>query len=362
VSVWSKLFGGKAEVVAAESSPRPLPSFVVPSPGSPSTLAAIPGKLAVTFHAHDALEGSVGNFLSAVTHGLSKHRQRELVVTLRLSANDDAAEKAHELSRFFATVHHWARQGQLVNAGELTQFGARGLFGQSDNGLLYTTARAIGGVDLPARALAAVLVDRAEARLAMDCGVYRVLTRIGEYQRHFPNPTWSDLERPSVATLHESESLLAKVRRARTRAASFVVEGKRLRVLLSREVRADLRSSVASLPPGAPFALLTAPALSANAVLVWHPGQKAPRAISSDGSDGSRLSGCCLLIAPGGQKDQARIMEDGYSLLFSDESWALVSAALGAAKPLKLRMADEIVLELEWQSEELPDSHELLAQ
>ena len=356
MSVWSKLFGSKAEAAAARSSAL---DFVIPRPGRPSTLVAIPGKLAVTFHAHDTLAGSAGTFLSAVTDGLRKHRQRELVVTLRLAASDDAAEKARELSRLFVTVHHWARQGQQVNAGELTQFGARGLFGQSNNGLLYTPARTISGVDLPARALAAVLVDRAEARLARDGGVYRVLTRLAEYHRHFPNPTWSDLARPSVATARESESLLTKVRRVRTRAASFVVEDKRLRVLLTREVRADLRGSVASLAPGASFALLTAPAASANAVLVWQPGQKVPKAISPDGSDGSRLSGCCLLVALGGQKDQARIMEDGYSLRFSNETWALVSAALGAGQPLTLPMADDMRLELEWQSEELTDRREL---
>jgi hypothetical protein len=359
VSVWSKLFGDKTQVAAAESNPQSALGFVPPSPGNPSTVVAIPGKLTVAFHAHDTLEGSVGSFLSAVTHGLHKQRQRELVISLRLAPDDDIAEKARDLIRFFATVHNWARQGQRVDAGELTQFGERGLFGQSDNGLLYVAARPINGVELPARALAAVLVDRAEARLAMDCGVYRVLTRLGEQQRHFPHPTWSDLHRSSVATPRESESMLVKVRRARTRSASFVVEGEHLRILLSREVRSDLRSSVASLPPRTPFALLVAPEASANALLVWHPGQKEPKAITPDGSDGSRLSGSCLLIAPGGQADQARLWEDGHSLSFSDETWARVSAALFAAKPLKLRMADDTLLELEWQSEDATDSRQL---
>ncbi|HEX3854074.1 MAG TPA: hypothetical protein VHW01_24090 [Polyangiaceae bacterium] len=359
MSVWSKLFGDKARVAAAESSSQSALGFVPPSPGNPSTVAVIPGKLTVAFHAHDALEGSVHSFLSAVTHGLHKQKQRELVISLRLSQSDDVAEKARDLIRFFTTVRHWARHGQRVDAGELTQFGERGLFGQSHNGLLYVAARPISGVDLPARALAGVLVDRAEARLAADCGVYRVLTRLAESQRHFPNPTWSEIDRPSVATSRESESMLVKVRRARTRSASFVVEGERLRILLSREVRADLRGSVASLPPRTPFALLVAPAADANALLVWHPGQKEPKAITPDGSDGSRLSGSCLLIAPGGQKDQTRLWEDGHSLSFSDETWARVSAALFAAKPLKLRMADDTLLELEWQSEDTADSRQL---
>jgi hypothetical protein len=360
VSVWSKLFGYETRAAASAPSSQAALSIVLPSPGKPSTVSVLAAQLAVTLHAHQDIEGRAGNFLTAVSQGLSRHGQREIVLSLRLTSSQSASERAPEICRFLATVWHWAKSGKLVNAGELTQFGERGLFGRSHNGLLYTAARAIDGIELPRGALAAVLVDANELRLAMDSGAYRVLARIGEHERHFPGPLWSDEARTSVATERESESLLTKVRRARTRAASFLVEGKRVRVLLSPEVRAELRSSLASLPPGAPFALLTAPAASANAVLVWHPGQKVPKAISPNGSDGSRLSGSCLLISPGGQPDQARMLEDGYSLLFSDASWAKLADALVSGQPLRLAMADEMVVELEWRAEQSIDPRQSL--
>jgi hypothetical protein len=348
MSVWSKLFGEKAAGIAAEHEGPLRP----PTPGNPSSLIAVPRKVEVTFHAHDSVEGTAGNFLSAVTSGLAKYKQRELVVTLRLASDDNVLGKMQELSRFFATVYNWAREGHIVDSGELTHFGARGPFGRSNGGLLYVNARPIRGLDLSARALAVVFVDEPEVRLAMSYGAYRVLARIGESQRHFPFPIWSDLSRPSVANARDADSLLAKVAKTRTRGATFVVEGERVRVLLLPSVRKELLRRVASLPTGTPFALLTEPAPNANAVLVWHPGQTEPKAITASGSDSSRLSGCFLMVVPGGQANQTRAFEDGYSLLFSNDSWANVAAALVEGRGLKMRMADDMTLELVWLSDE----------
>src|SRR5262249_24881535 len=122
--------------------------------------------------------------------------QRELVITLRVRENDDIPMRMQDIVRFFATVHAWARQGNLVDDGGLTQFGERGLFGRAHSGLLYTEARPIVDVPVPAGALAAVVVDAQEIRAALDYGTYRVLTRIGLELRLFPFPTWGEIDRP----------------------------------------------------------------------------------------------------------------------------------------------------------------------
>lgn len=348
MSVWSKLFGAKA-VPAANAASALV--FELPTAERATTVDAIPGELTITFHIHDTVEESSGRFVSAVTRGLSQRKQRELVVTFRLGGADDLLSTMQQLSTFFKTVYVWARDKQLVDAGNFTQFGQRALFDRPRSGLVYADARPIEGVTLPPRALAAILVDAQEIRLAMDHGVYRVLTRIGQQQRHFPFPTWSELQRPSVATAREGESLLAKVRRTHASSVSFVVEGRRMRILLAPSVVGALGRGLATLPPGAPFALLTKPATSANAVLVWHPGQSERTGISPEGSDLSRMSGSCLVIMPGGQEDQTRCVEDGYSLLFSSESWNKLMTALAGQRPLRLELADSSTLEVEW----LPD-------
>lgn len=344
MSMFSGIFGRKP--AAGER----FANLVAPSPGKPTYVDAVSGHVAVDFYAHDSVEDLAGNFLSAVTEGLIRSRQRELCLTLRLADAEDPLPKMKDIVRFVSVVHAWAREGNLVGEGGYTQFGERGLFGRAHSGLLYSDARSISGVKIPERALAATLVNEAEVRAARDFGTYRVLTRIGVQQRVFPFPVWGELDRPSAVSAREAETELAKLPRLRARGAHFVMADKALRVTVpsDRENLMGLMKGLMALPTGAPFALLVSPAPSANAVLVWAPGQEGMSGISPDGSDGSRLSGSSLIIVPGGASDRIVQVEDGYRLEFSAESWATLSGALMAQRPLSFGMQDNLRLEIVW--------------
>ena len=348
--MFTRLFGGKVGADERTARLASAANLVAPRPGEPVFAEAVPSEVTVAFHAHDNVEGLLGNFLTAVTHGLVSSGQRELALTMRLGNREQPVAKMLELVRFFTTVHVWAQQGNVVDEGGFTQFGERGLFERAHCGLLYSDARAIKGVDFPERALAAIFVDAQEIRAALDYGAYRVLTRIGAQLRLFPFPTWGALDRPSAVTARESESILAKVARMRVRGASFLVADQCLRVTIPSDAK-HLSSGVPALPAGAPFALLTRPAAGANAILLWRPGQTEMVGISPDGSDGSRLSGSFLMVAPGEGADRACPIEDGYSLLLSNESRVLFSSALAAQRPLSLVLSGGMRLELEWQPE-----------
>jgi hypothetical protein len=203
---------------------------------------------------------------------------------------------------------------------------------------------------LPERALASTLVDESEVRAARDFGTYRVLTRIGLQQRVFPFPIWGEVDRSSAVTARESESQLSKLPRLRARGTSFVMTGKTLSVTVpsDRANLTGLMKGLMALPAGAPFALLVCPAPTANAVLVWTPGQEGMSGISPDGSSGSHLSGSCLLVVPTAPSDQIQQVEDGYWLRFSAESWASLSSALVSQRPWSLSMHDGMRLEVIW--------------
>ena len=325
-------------------------NLVAPTPGKPTYVDAVSGHVAVDFYAHDSVEDLAGNFLSAVSEGLARSRQRELALTLRLPSAEDPLPKMKDIVRFVAVVHAWAREGNLVDEGGLTQFGERGLFGRAHGGLLYSDARPIAGVKLPERALAAMLVEESEVRAARDFGTYRVLTRIGVQQRVFPFPVWGELDRPSAVTAREAMSQLTKLPRLRARGASFVMLGKTLRVTVPSD-RANLMGlmkGLMALPSAAPFALLVCPSSTANAVLVWTPGQEGMSGLSPDGSDGSQLSGSSLLVVPAAGSDEIQQVEDGYRLRFSPESWAELSAALMGQRPFSLSMREGMRLEIVW--------------
>ena len=345
MSFWSRLIGDVRDPLAAAGNPNPEP----PRYGAPVTVWVLARRLSATFSVHD-VEGSEHRFLSAVSQGLSVRRQREIVFTVRIAQGEDLVPRMRELSAFYATVRRLAWRGKRVTAGGFTHFKTRGLFGRGDSGLLYATARPMRGVELPPQAISAIAVDAAEVRAAIDHGTYRVLTRIGEVERSFPFPTWSDLGRASVVNERERESVLGKVPRNRVAGVSFLAEDKRVRVLLSPGAREAMGSGLASMKRGQPFALLTEPAAGANALLVWHPGQTEPAIISPAGSDGSRMTGSCLMVVPGGQKDEARLFEDGYSLLFSTRSWGMLCAALLEQRPYSLELTGGSKLEFEWLS------------
>jgi hypothetical protein len=344
MTLWSRLFrAGAASQLAAAANANLGP----PTRGAPSTVWVVPRRLSVTYYLHD-IEGT--ELFTAVSNGLRAHQQREIVVTVRTTPGDDLAARMRELGGYFKLVMGLAREGQRVTVGGFSHFKSRGLFGRADSGLLYAEARPLRGVELPSQALAAIAVDGAEVRAAIDHGAYRVLTRIGEIENRFPFPTWSDLSRKSVVNEREGESLLSKVPRLRVAGVSFLAEDKRIRVFIAPSAREAMGRGIAPLKWGAPFAFLTEPAAAANALLIWHPGQVEPAIISRSGTGGTRTSGSCLMVVPGGKNDEARLFEDGYTLLFSTKSWDALCAALLKERPYSLELAGGGKLEFSWMA------------
>ncbi|HEY0467572.1 MAG TPA: hypothetical protein VGC79_25400, partial [Polyangiaceae bacterium] len=56
----------------------------------------------------------------------------------------------------------------------------------------------------------------------------------------------------------------------------------------------------------------------------------------------------CLAVVPGGQKDEIRVMEDGYTLLLSNDTWGTLASALLGERTISVPMADDATLEIEW--------------
>ena len=305
---------------------------------------AITGEVDIEFHAHDSVDGLNGNFLTAITVGLARSGQRELVLSMRLTNKENPLGKMQDIVRFVQTVHAWAQAGTIVSEGSFTPFGGRGLFGSANSGLLYAEPRPLAGIPLPKQALAAIFVDAQEIRTAIDFGTYRVLTRIGLQLRLFPFPTWGALDRPSAMTKREAQSQLAKLQRMRAPGVTFLVSEGCLRITVPSDD--SLSKAFAALPNAASFVLLTRPAPDANAILVWKPGQESMSGISPDGSDGSKLSGSCLMVGPGSATDEVAQFEDGYALRLTRESWASFGAAVIEQRSLLLELSGGMRLEL----------------
>ncbi len=261
----------------------------------PQSVDVIPGRLKVSIFLHEIeCEKEIFSCWSYVTDGLVAQKQKEIIFTLRRDPGQKPEDYPRELLDLFATFFHYAERGQLVDVGQST------LFGEKND----------------------------EAQVAWDLGLTRVTALLGMKYRYYPRPTWSDLKREPVATLHAMEkSHLWEIARVPAR-ASYYEERKHIFLSVLPSSRASLQGFLNKLPPTKPLALRTQPDLRANACLVWHSGHDQPVAITPAGSDGSRKTGAFLAFIPEQDTNEIQTVEDGFFLYLTNSAWQKIREAL----------------------------------
>jgi hypothetical protein len=215
-------------------------------------------------------------------------------------------------------------------AGQSTLFGETGLGGDRDfRGIGYVEPQGFPGVETKGvPLLAGILLKNDEAQVAWDLGLTRVTALLGMKYRYYPCPTWSDLKREPVATLHAMEkSHLWEITRVPARASHYE-ERKHIFLSVLPSSWASLQGFLNKLPPTKPLALRTQPDLRANACLVWHSGHDQPVAITPAGSDGSRKTGAFLAFIPEQDTNEIQTGEDGFFLYLTNSAWQKIREAL----------------------------------
>ena len=297
----------------------------------PQSIEVIPGKLKVKIFLHEiTYEKETILCWSYVTDGLMSQHQKEIVFTLRREKSQKPGDYPRDFLGFFATVFHLAEKGQLADVGDSTLFGETGFLGHKDfRGIGYVEPQGFPGVETGGvPLLAGILLKEDEAQIAWDLGLTRVIALLGMKYRYYPCPTWSDLNRESVASLSGMDkSILGKMARIGVR-ASYYEEHNHIFLVVSPTSRAQLQKVLGELPPTQPLALRTQPDSRANACLVWRPGQDQTMAITPPDSDGSRKTGAFLAFVPEQDANEVRSTEDGVALLLTNTTWQKIREAL----------------------------------
>jgi hypothetical protein len=241
--------------------------------------------------------------------------------------------------------------------------------------VVYDSAQHLEGVDLPAAALAVILLTEEESQAIQRVGSYRVLTLLGQAYRYYPCPPWAERQRPGVITYRDAqESILTKitclpgaaatVRWQIDRAAnpyvrlpsgdllseSGKVQGEGLTLRIEAGSLDYVREALRRLPAGAPFAVLTRPDPRADARLVWKPGQDRMEAIIPPGSSATCYTGGFIAflssaeLAGGGQ-----VFEDGFVQYLNEAAGTRVREALQRGQPFAAPAAGAgLSFSLEW--------------
>lgn len=318
----------------------------------PMQFELIPQKLRARVYLHeiDSKDGCVPCW-SYVTDGLWKQGQKELIFTLRRELNEQPRAFPDAPLHFFQQISQLAEKGRQVNEGDFTEFGAAGFLGCSDwRALLYIPAQPLVGVEMPSPLLAAILLTHEELEVLKNLGVTRVIAHLGRAYNYYPCPPWSERSRTSLVSMSTmQESIVARVPRLRGSGIRVSQEANHIFLQLLPEAGEFLRSKLDQFPLNIVLALLTELDPTANACLVWQPGQVNPEAIASPNSQGSRISGCFIAFVPQQAEDKGQVFEDGFIMLLTDTSWILIRQAIKSGNSIFVpATTNGLSFSLEW--------------
>ncbi|EJD50387.1 hypothetical protein AURDEDRAFT_182358 [Auricularia subglabra TFB-10046 SS5] len=334
--------------------------------GADGVLVAIDDELSARVYRHEIpMTLSDGEPLRCVTYvsdGLAAHGQKEVVWSVR----DYGGPVPQEPMRWFAMMLSYAKDGRTVDAFGVTEFSAQDWFGRDDlAAVVYMPAQVVVGLpserSLPEPRLHAVALTAAERR----AGLLRVLSMLGFASRYFPFPPWLDPKRPPVATEEQfAQSVLAHagggVRLPGVSATRRQTpQGPEVLLRIRPGATDAVRAAVDAYPPDAVLAMqMMELHEDADSCMVWTPGHAGLQAIGS-GSTMNALGICFVAFCPNEPRFELRQLEDGYTVLITDEQWERVRQALTRREDLFLPAdpaAPGTALRIEWVHETLPSA------
>ena len=323
------------------------------SPGSlstttqelPRTIELIEDKLSVTVFTHQVTTQQ-GTFLclSYATKGFQLTGQKELVLTLKNTSQQYQVQEAPLL--FFKQIYPLAENGRRVSNGDITQFGERGLLGWK--GIVYTNfVDSISNLNQEDY-LSMILLTLEEVQAVQAFGYLRLMALLGKENAFYPYPFWSDLDRRALPIGQiEQVSILGKIRARLCYPAAWVVlDNNQIILTLPRQSPAEVFPQEKL---SAPFALLPGLHPGADGCLVFTLDNQGPTAITPAGSEGSKLSGCVLVLVGEQAQTSSRIIEDGFAVLMTDKDWTLLGESLIERRPMSWSMNDNgMDFKLQW--------------
>jgi hypothetical protein len=283
------------------------------------------------------------------TAGLEKYKQREVALMLVKRPGERDEAYPHGPFTFFRMLWKDAKAGRIVKEGDVTVFEESGFFGFA--AVAYVDGLGAGG-------LAAIGLTADELECAQAFGSQRVFSLLSKAERFFPVPYWTERGRPSRVSMREMRtSVLVPARRLHDSGFSVFREDGRV-VMVARNV--DQANGALSLligvPPERAVAILTEMHPACDAALRWEPGQSGPSANGARGGKATRLCGSFVIVRLNQPQDDARVVEDGFVVSLTAESWAKLHSALSEQADVDLPSCS-----LEWLREEAPETENVEA-
>lgn len=304
-------------------------------------LEVISGDLFIRSYSHEVYTGEKSiACVSYVSDGLERHGQSEIVLTLpRKGLREDVPQDVIEI---FKSIHAGAESGQLVNDYDvfIMKSGQSFLGRRGDWGFFFIPAEVLEGVDVPFKALAAVLAKGYEVDLLKKGLSYRVASMLGAKYGYYPCPFWSEPERKSLLSSKDFEkSLMAEADWSFARGLSV-----RMSIDSEEQNEIVLTVDLSGLPQlnallaqptttdSILLRLLTIPDPSVTTRLAWLRGSDTIRVITA--FPGPWVTGGFLmLVSKEGIEEKGYAAEDGFVVCLNPTSLEKLKSSMAGAIP-----------------------------
>ncbi len=291
------------------------------------------------------------------TNGLKQAGQKELLISIKKLQGQSLSDLPQAPLEFFKTVLSHCMAKEFIEIGSISDFGENGFLTSKFPAAAYVRSQTMGDWFPPEQSLATILMTGEELEASQIGGLTRVLALLGKDSLHYPCPVWNDLSRVSVVSAQMlsamKESFIAQMPRILVRDSGISSADKVIDLQLPLSARHFFKQ-LEDLQADSPLLLLCDLDERADAVLVFQEDKtQAPLAISAPGTTGTRIAGSFICFAPGQDKDNGMIIEDGYALSLKDTSWMELKSSLLAGSPFYLSRSDDgFDFRLSWHNDE----------
>jgi len=304
--------------------------------------------LKVFYHEIQRSESKKIKSIAFLTKGLYALGQKEVLLFL-VNKQQKYYEIPQDVTAFCKQLSAFAKNEQYVDNGDLTQFGRKRFLGKQ--GLLYSDLQPHLGALTESPTLHMLLVSENEVSAAQHFGNLRILSMLGAKYRYYPFPYWSELHRVDLPIEEMAQkSIISQLGKLlRLNLSSIVRTEGVLKLTISKKFEADIPDE--AIKPDSPLAILPLLDEQADACLTFPFSQslQGPEAISAPNSQGEMISGCFLGVFPNQEEYSTRMIEDGFSILLTDEQWAAFWEAFKAKENYEITSEKDLSFKMIWE-------------
>lgn len=303
----------------------------------PIKLGIVPNQLAVTIYLHyTTIGGKSVPCWSYVSDGFLSLKQKEVVFTLKSREGEDTSKFPSQPLQLFLLLFKSAMQKKF-DIGDIVTLGDKGLFGFSGLGFIYPLVQ-IPNAPFQRPTLTALLLSKPEFVTAQTFGLTRVISLLGFEHKRFPCIPFNDRERKSLSlkTVVQKTILKSRNRVALKRSSVSMVDGDHVVLNIPLPLRPLVITALKKHAGNAPLCLTLQLSPQHDGVLVWSPNQNSTEMHMKPGAMGEAIGGSFLCLEPGHPVDAANIVEDGFAMQFSPNSWQLFLNAIVNGQNLHL--------------------------